>query len=259
MKRHKHKNPPSHIVFGVHPVLEALSGSTDIEKILIRKEGSQHARMQDVLTQARKAGIPVQRVPDEKIERVCRGNVVHQGIVALISPITYASLEDIILKTQEKGEIPLILLLDGVTDVGNFGAIARTAECMGVHAVVVPTQGSAAIQAGAVKASAGALHHVPICRVPNLLDAFLLLEAYEIQRIGCTEKAEQEIFDIDLNLPTCLIMGSEDKGISSSLLKRADYLAKIPLQGKIDSLNVSVATGMVLMETIRQRNSGIQP
>ena len=258
MKRQKHKNPPSNIVFGVHPVLEAISGGTDIEKIFVRKEGSQHARMQDVLNQARKAGIPVQRVPDEKIERVCRGNVVHQGIVALISPIKYASLEDIILAVQEKGENPLILLLDGVTDVGNFGAITRTAECMGVHAVVVPTQGSAAIQAGAMKASAGALHHVSVCRVPNLIDAYLLLEAYEIQRIGCTEKAGENIFDIDLTLPTCLVMGSEDKGISSSLLKRADYLAKIPLQGKIDSLNVSVATGMVLLETIRQRNSGIQ-
>ena len=215
--------------------------------------------MQDVLLQANRAGIPVQRVPEVKIRQLCKGEVVHQGIVALISPISYASLEEEIMNIQEKGEVPLLVMLDGVTDVGNFGAIARTAECMGAHALIVPSQGSAAIQGGAIKASAGALHHLPVCRMSNLVDAFLLMDAYGIQRIACTEKAEEVIFDQDLTGPTCLILGSENKGISNPLLKRADTWAKVPLYGKVDSLNVSVAAGMVLMETIRQRKAFIHP
>ena len=234
-------------------------GGSTVEKIFLRKEGSQHARMQDVLLQARKRGVPVQRVPEVKIRQLCRGDAVHQGVVAMISPIPYASLEEEIEKIQKKGESPLLLMLDGVTDVGNFGAIARTAECMGVHVLIVPSQGSAAIQGGALKASAGALHHIPVCRIPNLVDGFLLMEAYGIQRIACTEKAEQEIFDVELTEPTCLVFGSENKGISNPLLKRADTWAKVPLHGKIDSLNVSVAAGMVLMETIRQRKAFIRP
>jgi 23S rRNA (guanosine2251-2'-O)-methyltransferase len=245
------KSKKSNLTYGIHPIIEAIEAGQGIDKIFVRK-GSTHGRLQELQRVARHNGIPVQMVPDAKIQRLA-GEANHQGVVAIMAKIEYQSLEEIILQLQEKEETPLLVMLDGVTDVRNFGAIARTAECMGAHAIVIPSQGSAAANADAIKVSAGALHHLPVCREKLLLDSLLLLQSYGIRTVGCTEKASESIYEQDFTVPTCLIMGSEEKGISKPILKRVDVLARIPLQGQVESLNVSVAAGMVMAEAMRQR------
>ena len=236
------------LIYGVHPVLEALGSGTSIEKILVRKGN----RNESVEHHARKREIPLQYVPDATLQRLCpNGN--HQGVLAFISAITYQSLEDVILAIQDRGEYPLLVMLDGVTDVRNFGAIARTAECMGAHGLVVPIQGSAPANADAVKTSAGALLHLSVCREANLVDALNMMHAYGIQTICCTEKAADSLYELDLDVPCCLIFGSEERGISKSVLKRVNKLVKVPLKGKVNSLNVSVAVAMAMGEAGRQR------
>ncbi|MDX2248938.1 MAG: 23S rRNA (guanosine(2251)-2'-O)-methyltransferase RlmB [Bacteroidia bacterium] len=243
---------PNNLIYGIHSVLEALEAGKPVDKIMIR-QGNIHGRIGEIRSRAKDLQIPVQMVPDATIERICPPGSNHQGLAAFISAVEYQPLEEIILGIQERGETPLLLLLDSITDVRNFGAIARTAECLGVHALVVPAQGAAAINADAVKVSAGALHHLPVCRVNNLVDAVMLMQAYGIATIACTEKAEASIYDMDFRPPMCLIMGAEDKGISTTLLKRAGFLAQIPMYGKISSLNVSVAAGVIMAEARRQR------
>jgi 23S rRNA (guanosine2251-2'-O)-methyltransferase len=240
------------LVYGVHPIVEAIQAGRSLDKIMIRK-GVNKDRIRDLLNLSQDLSIPVQSVPEVTINRLCP-NVNHQGIIAFISEVVYQSLENIILKVTEKGQVPLFLLLDGITDVRNFGAIARSAECMGANAIIMPMSGAAPTNADAVKVSAGALHHLDVCREKNLVDSILMLQSYGITTIACTEKAGEHIYAADLTGPTCLIMGSEEKGISSTILKRADQLAKIPLVGQVSSLNVSVATGMILSEASRQRN-----
>ncbi|MEL6592985.1 MAG: 23S rRNA (guanosine(2251)-2'-O)-methyltransferase RlmB [Bacteroidota bacterium] len=240
------------LTYGLHPVIEALEAGQSIEKIFVRKD-STHGRLQELRRLASQAGVQVQYVPDAKIKRLA-GEGNHQGVVAMMSAITYADLEPIVLDLQEKEVVPLFVMLDGVTDVRNFGAIVRTAECMGAHAVIVSAHGSAAANADAVKVSAGALHHLPICRVHNLVDSLMLLSAYGIASLGCTEKAGETIFEQNLSGPLCIVMGSEDNGISKSMLKRIDTLAKIPMTGNVSSLNVSVAAGMAIAEAVRQRS-----
>lgn len=239
------------IIYGVHPVMEGLSQDMEIEKIFLR-QGLSPERASQIRSAAKKQEVPVQVVPEEKLRRLV-GRVNHQGVVALQALITYHELEPLILSIQEKGEVPLLIMLDGVTDVRNFGAIARTAECMGAHGIIVPRQGSAPVNGDAIKTSAGALEYLPICREKNLVDSLMMLQAYEIQTVASTEKAADTFYQMDLLKPTCIVMGAEDKGISSQLLKRVDLLAQIPMQGKIESLNVSVAAGMMLAEASRQR------
>ncbi|MEM6348464.1 MAG: 23S rRNA (guanosine(2251)-2'-O)-methyltransferase RlmB [Bacteroidota bacterium] len=241
------------ITYGLHPVIEALEADQSIDKIFVRKD-STHGRLQEMRRLANAKGVQVQYVPDVKIQRLA-GDANHQGVVAVMAAIEYVSLEPIILELQEKGETPFFVMLDGVTDVRNFGAIARTAECMGAHAIIIPVHGSAAANADAVKVSAGALHHLPVCRENNLVDSLMLMQAYGIKSLGCTEKASDTIFEQDFSEPICIVMGSEENGISKSMLKRLDILAKIPMTGNVSSLNVSVAAGMVIAEAVRQRSA----
>jgi 23S rRNA (guanosine2251-2'-O)-methyltransferase len=190
-------------------------------------------------------------VPLEKINRLTRKN--HQGVFAFISPIDFHNIEDIIPALFEEGKNPLILVLDRITDVRNFGAIARTAECAGADTILIPEQNAAAINADAIKTSAGALHKVTICRTWNLKLALQYLKDSGIQLIGCTEKTQDNMYKPDYTPPTAIIMGSEENGVSPEFLKMCDAKAKIPINGKIASLNVSVATGVILYEAIRQR------
>jgi 23S rRNA (guanosine2251-2'-O)-methyltransferase len=235
------------IVFGIQSVLECLRAGKEIEKILVQRElGSL-----EVLEFARLRGIPVQKVPTEKLNFITRKN--HQGVIAFVSAINYAKLENVVADVFERGDVPLILVLDRITDVRNFGAIARTAECAGVHAIVVPTRGAAQINADAMKTSSGALNFMPVCRENDLTETVKFLQGSGIQVVGCTEKVEKSVFDVSYTLPTAIVMGSEEDGISDSLLRHADDLCSIPMKGRVGSLNVSVANGIILFEVQRQR------
>ncbi len=235
------------IVFGVQSVLETLKGTKEVEKILLQREFG-HTEIEKL---ARERDIPVQRVPMEKLNRVTMK--VHQGVIAFVSAVNYSKMSNVVADIFEKGKVPLILVLDRITDVRNFGAIARTAECAGVNAIVIPAHGAAQINADAMKTSSGALNHLPVCREHSLFQAITELQQSGIQVVACTEKANTELYKIDFSIPTAILMGSEEDGISDILLEKADYATKIPMIGKIGSLNVSVATGVILYESVRQR------
>jgi 23S rRNA (guanosine2251-2'-O)-methyltransferase len=240
-----------HLIFGIRPVIEALQAGKEFDKVFVQR-GAQ-GDLQNELKQALQArSIKPKVVPQEKLNRLTRKN--HQGVVAFLSPITFHDLEETITAVFEKGEIPLILILDHLTDVRNFGAIVRTAECAGVHGIVLPEQGAAAINGDAIKTSAGALMRLPICRVGHLKDAVFLLQQMGLQLVACTEKTSTEIYAPDYTKPTAVIMGNEETGISNSLIKVADHLARIPMLGEIGSLNVSVSAGIILYEAVRQRH-----
>ncbi len=239
------------MIYGVHPVKEAIEAGNAIEKLLVRQDMASD-KVGEWRRIAREIDVPMQMVPEIKLRKVTH-NGNHQGVVALLPAMPYHDLETTLLQIQEKGEPPLLVMLDGITDVRNFGAIARGTECLGAHAVIVPSRGAASFSPDAVKVSAGALNHLSVCRVGDLVDATLLMQAYSIQTVGLTEKAGESLWDCDLTGPTCLVMGSEEKGISNRLLKRLDRLVQIPLSGQVESLNVSVAAGIGLAETGRQR------
>jgi 23S rRNA (guanosine2251-2'-O)-methyltransferase len=238
-------------IFGTRAVIEAIKNERNIERILIKK-GLDNSLFAELFQLIKENKTPYQFVPVEKINRITRKN--HQGIVAYISAVEYADLETFVPGLFETGIDPLILVLDQVTDVRNFGAIVRTAECAGVHAVVIPEKGMAQIGADAVKTSAGALHSVPVCKVKSLQNAIQFLKNSGIRIIAATEKATKLFTQCEMNTPLAIIMGSEDIGISSSILQLTDEQVKIPLFGNIESLNVSVATGLMIYEAIRQRN-----
>lgn len=242
----------SEIIYGTRPVLEAIEAGKDIDKIFVQKD-SRSGPMSELLHHARQAQVPISFVPVEKLNRFTRQN--HQGVVCLLSPVNYSSIENVLPSVFEKGETPLILILDRISDVRNFGAICRSAECAGTHAVIIPAKGAAQINSDAVKASAGAVFNIPICRVESLKKTLLFLKDSGLQVISCTEKAEKYIYENDLSLPTAIILGSEEDGISAELLQKSDYLARIPMKGKTSSLNVSVAAGIVLYEILRQKTS----
>ncbi len=239
------------LLIGTRPIIEAIEAGKQIEKILVQR-GLRSATFQELKPLLKQHEIPFQNVPIEKLNRITRKN--HQGVIAFVSPVTFQSLDEIITRTFEKGETPFILILDRVTDVRNFGAICRTAECTGVHAVVVPTRGSAPVNFDALKTSAGALNHIPVCRENNLKDTLDYLKNYGLKVVGCTEKTEQLSYSADLTGPIAVIMGSEENGISGEYLKMCDFSVKLPMRGKIGSLNVSVATGALLYEVIRQQD-----
>lgn len=242
----------TNLIFGIRPVIEAIEAGKEIDKIFIQK-GAQGELLVELRQALKNAQIQPKIVPQEKLNRLTQKN--HQGVVAFLSPILFYELENVIADVYERGEVPLILILDHLTDVRNFGAIVRTAECAGVQAVVLPEQGAAAISGDAVKTSAGALMRVPVCRVKHLRDAVFMLQQSGIQVVACTEKTSEEIYTPDYQKPTAIVMGNEETGISPNLIKVVDHLARIPMMGQIGSLNVSVSAGIILYEALRQRHN----
>lgn len=238
------------LIFGTRAVIEALHAGKDVEKIFIQKGLSNELYNQ--LRQALKGNtVPLQFVPPEKLRRMTDKN--HQGVIAYLTEITYHETSDLLQRVVESGKTPLLLLLDRVTDVRNFGAIARSAECAGVDFIILPSRGSAQINGDAIKTSAGALHRLKVCREDNLKTTLDYLKESGLQVVACHEKTERLIYDADFTRPTVILMGSEENGISNEYLKRSDLEVKIPMPGTIASLNVSVATGVVLFEAVKQR------
>lgn len=245
----------SEFIFGVRAVMEAVLAGKDIDKILVRKdlESELSKELFDALKGIR---VPIQRVPVEKLNRVTMKN--HQGVVAFISAVTYQRLEDILPTLYEEGKSPFIVLLDGITDVRNFGAIARTCECAGVHAIVIPMTDSVSVNADAMKTSAGALHTLPVCRENSIRESILLLKNSGVKVIAASEKAADSYTKSDYSGPVAIVMGAEDTGIASENLRICDELVQIPILGKIGSLNVSVAAGILMYEAVKHRmESGI--
>lgn len=249
-RRSSEKRESNQMVFGIRAVIEAIKSGKEIESLYIQRglSGDIFHELRGIIKEHE---ISYQQVPVEKLNRITLKN--HQGVIAFMSPITYQRIEDIIPAVYEKGETPLILILDGITDVRNMGAIARTAECAGVHAIVVPLKGSAQINPDAIKTSAGALYKIPVCRHENLAKAAAFLQESGLQLVACTEKTKENLYTPDYTGPTAIIMGSEEDGISNELIRIADHLAMIPMFGEIESLNVSVSAGVLIYEAIRQR------
>jgi 23S rRNA (guanosine2251-2'-O)-methyltransferase len=237
-------------IYGIRPVIEAIKSGKEIEKLLIQK-GLRGEGFHQLHSFIREFEIPFQFVPVEKLNRTTRQN--HQGIIAYLSEIIYQKLDYIIPFTYEQGKSPLILVLDRITDVRNLGAIARTAECAGVDGLLLPSKGSAQVNADAVKTSAGALYKLAVCRCPNLKDSIQLMKNSGLKIFAATEKATVDYTNADFTKPLALIMGSEEDGVSDEYIKMADELIRIPLSGEIASLNVSVAAGILLYEMLRQR------
>ncbi len=238
------------MIFGIRAVIEAINSGKEIDKVLLKK-GQGGELYKEVFDLVRENQIPFQFVPIEKINRITRKN--HQGVVAFISPVTFYDIENYLPTLFEEGKTPTILVLDQVTDVRNFGAIVRTAECAGVDAVLIPEKGAARINADAVKTSAGALHLVPVCRTKDLRKAVLYLQQSGLKLIAATEKSSENYTQKDYTGPVAIIMGSEEFGIDRQILDLADERVQIPILGKIQSLNVSVAAGLLAYEVVRQR------
>ncbi len=244
------KERQQEMVYGIRPVLEAVDAGKEVEKVLIQK-GLRSATFAELMQVIKEHSVPYQFVPVEKLNRVTRKN--HQGVVAYISPVAFYRIEDVLPGIYEQGKMPFMLVLDRITDVRNFGAILRTAECTGVDAVVIPSRNSAQLNSGTVKSSAGAIFNMPICRSDNLKDTIDYLKQSGLRVAAATEKAEHTCFAADLTGPLVLLLGSEGEGISTEYLKKADVQVKIPVLGEIESLNVSVAAGVLMYEVIRQR------
>ncbi len=238
------------LIYGLRPVIEAIKSGKEIEKIFIQNglRGEIYIELFQLL---KENDVHSQYVPVEKLNKLTPKN--HQGIVAYTSIISYTKVESVIPFIYEHGKTPLILILDRITDVRNFGAITRTAECAGVDAIIVPTRGSAQINSDAVKTSAGALHKIPVCKSDNLKETIDFLKKSGLQIIAATEKTDDFHFKTDFTPPTAIIMGSEEDGVSPEYLRLCDHKVKIPLNGEIESLNVSVACGIILYEALRQR------
>ena len=240
-------------IFGIRAIIEAIESNSSIEKVYLQKglRGDLFFELDKII---KKNKISVSLVPIEKLNRLSKHSN-HQGAVAKISPVSFHDLETIIEKSLELDKVPLFLVLDQISDVRNFGAIIRTAECTGVNAVIIQKSGSAPVNAETVKTSAGAAFKVPICKVDHIKDALFQLQAADIKLVAATEKTEDSLYDVNLKQPTAIIMGSEHKGVGNSILKMVDNKAKLPLLGDIQSLNVSVACGAFLYESIRQRHN----
>ncbi len=237
------------MVFGIQSVLETLRSGKEIERLLIQKDQS----FPEIQQLARELGAPLSRVPPEKLDRLTRKN--HQGVVCFISPVRYVPVHNVLTQVFEDGQTPLFLMLDRITDVRNFGAIARTAECAGAQSLLVPFKGGSQINSDAMKTSSGALNYLPVSREGSILDTLHYLRDSGLQVVACTEKGEDSLYEVDFKLPTVIIMGSEEDGIAESLLKLSDRKVRIPLGGKVESLNVSAAAAVVLYEAVRQRES----
>ena len=238
------------MIFGVRAVIEAVEAGSSIDKIFIKHDVTGELS-RELLQLARERRIPVQRVPLEKLNRLTRKN--HQGVVAFVSPVTYYDIEEVVTRIFEEGRSPAIMVLDGITDTRNFGAIARTADCAGFDAILIPDHGSVSVTPEAIKTSAGALFHIPVCRCGNLLDSVRLLKASGIKVVGASEKTDHVYTSSDFCSPVAIVMGAEDVGISPRVLRECDDLVAIPMLGNISSLNVSVAAGVLMYEVVRQR------
>lgn len=238
------------LIYGINPVMEAIKAGKEIEKIFILNS-MQQFKANEIKKIATEFNIPFQYVPKEKLNRYTRQN--HQGLIAIASPVSYVDIETFLPGLYESGKTPFLLILDKVTDVRNIGSIARSAECAGVDAIILPSRGTALLNADAVKTSAGALTKLPISRNSNLKDTIRFLKESGLKIIAASEKVEKFYHESDYNGPVAIIMGSEEKGVSEEYLKLCDEIVKIPIIGEIESLNVSVATGIVLFEAVRQR------
>lgn len=247
----ENKNPS--YIYGIRPLSEALESGRLPEKVLLLK-GSQGRLFQALQLKLRHARIPCQHVPVEKLNRLVRGN--HQGVIAFMPLIEYQDLESLLPGIYERGETPLLVLAEGVTDVRNLGAIARAAICAGAHALVLPERHSAPVNADAVKVSSGAFSHLPVCKSSSLPETIAFLKASGIQVIALDDKADMSIYQGELHRPLALLLGAEDKGLSKQMRGMADQIASIPMKGAISSLNVSVAAGVALFEALRQREWG---
>ncbi|MDD2996385.1 MAG: 23S rRNA (guanosine(2251)-2'-O)-methyltransferase RlmB [Paludibacter sp.] len=251
MINYKNKQrPEKDMIFGIRAVIEAIQAGSEIDKILVRRDMTSELS-RELFSALNGLEVPVQKVPLEKLNRITLKN--HQGVIAFISPVVYQHIEDIVPSIYEEGRMPFIVVLDGVTDVRNFGAIARTCECAGVDAIVVPVKGGAALNGDAVKTSAGALLKIPVCREHNLINAVRYLSSSGIKVLAASEKATQNYSDISMTEPVAIVMGAEDEGVSPEILRMCDEMMRIPMLGTIDSLNVSVAAGVLIYEAVRQR------
>src|SRR5690606_316858 len=238
-------------IFGIRAVIEAIQAGKEIDKVFIQKE-AQGDLMQKLLKTLKKKNINFSYVPVEKLNKLSKFNN-HQVAVAAIAPIKVVTIEQLVESVLEVKENPLFIILDQLSDARNFGAIVRTAECVGADGIIIPKTGSAPVNADAVKTSAGALFNIPVCKVDHVKDAVFYLQGSGITTIAATEKTEQSLYELDLQKGIAIIMGSEDKGVNPSVLKIVDEKAKLPMYGKISSLNVSVACGAFLYEAVRQR------
>lgn len=248
------QRPEKDMIFGIRAVIEAIQAGKEIDKILIRRDMTNDLS-RELFAALSGLEVPVQKVPIEKLNRITMKN--HQGVIAFISPVAYQRIEDIIPAIYEEGRMPFIVVLDGVTDVRNFGAIARSCECAGVDAIVVPTRGGAALNGDAVKTSAGALMTIPVCRENNLTNAIKYLASCGIKVLAASEKAKHDYTQVGLTGPVAIVMGSEDDGVSPENLRLCDEMVSIPMLGTIDSLNVSVAAGVLMYEVVRQRRLNV--
>ena len=239
------------LISRVHPVMEALRSELHVEKLLIRRDAGGDG-IRDLKNLARELGVPWQPVPGEKLDRLT--TTEHQGVVAFISQVALQDLDGVVAQAYDRGEDPLIVALDGVTDVRNMGAIARSAECFGAHALLVPKTGTARLGADAVKSSTGALLRKPVCRVDSMKEALERARMHGLRIIACTEKAEMDVEHSDLSGPLVIVMGAEDVGIADHILRMADAQVRIRMAGAIGSLNVGVACGVMLHEVLRQRD-----
>jgi 23S rRNA (guanosine2251-2'-O)-methyltransferase len=241
------------LIYGVRAVIEAVKADREINRILIQK-----GMNKDLFLELKEAlqgkHYQLQFVPVQKLDKLTEAN--HQGVIAFGSPVAYGEIEPLVDELLEKGVKPLILVLDRITDVRNFGAIARTAECQGVHAILIPSKGSALVTADAIKTSAGALNRIAVCKTNDLKNSLFYLQQSGIRIVACTEKSKIPLYEVNLRGSVAVIMGSEESGISSDLLNMADIKARIPMAGEIASLNVGVATGIILYERIRQELYG---
>jgi 23S rRNA (guanosine2251-2'-O)-methyltransferase len=239
------------MIFGTRAVMEAIKAGREIEKIYIQSSLSNDL-IKELIKTAAEYKAPYSFIPQQKLDRLSSKN--HQGVICMLSAVQYASLENCIDKCYQEGREPFFLIVDRVTDVRNFGALARTADCANMDAIIISDKGNAPITGDAMKTSAGALSHMPVCRVHDMKSTIKLLKENGIQVVACTEKATDLIYQIDFKTPLAIILGSEEDGISPQLLKDADRLVKIPMKGNIESLNVSVAAGIIIYEAIRQKN-----
>ena len=238
------------MVFGIRAIIEAIDAGKTIDKILLRRDMTSTIG-KELLKKLMGTTTPVQKVPVEKLNQYTDKN--HQGAIAFLSPIEFSSIENLVPMLFEEGKTPLLMVLDGVTDVRNFGAIARTCECAGVNAIIIPTHDSVSVNADAMKTSAGALHTLPVCREPNIGNAIKFLKNCGFRVVAATEKAKYTYTKANLTDPTCIVMGAEDKGIPAEHLALCDEWISIPQFGHIQSLNVSVAAGVLIYEAVRQR------
>jgi len=246
----KKKQDKSQMAFGIRAIMEAIDSGKEIEKLLIQN-GLRGGLYHEFFQLIKYHKIPFNNVPSQALDRITRKN--HQGVIAYLSPIVYQDIENLIPMLYDEGKIPFLLILDRITDVRNFGAIARTAECSGVDAIIIPSRGAATINEDAIKTSAGALHKIAVSRQGNLKDTLEFIKNSGIRIFGVSEKANEYYYNMEFKEPTAIMLGSEENGISEAYMKYLDGFVKIPMAGTIESLNVSVAGGIIMFEVLKQR------